>query len=42
MTEERDNLLEENEVGPTSIDVTDEQAPAVETPPAEQQEKVQE
>ena len=39
MTEEIERPLEESEVGPTSIDVTDEQASTVETPPAEQQEK---
>jgi len=43
MTEEVDKPLEESEVGPTSIDVTDEQLSTVETPPTEQQEeKVQE
>ena len=39
MTEEIERPLEESEVGPTSIDVTDEQDFTVETPPAEQQEE---
>jgi hypothetical protein len=42
MTEEMDKPLEESEVGPTSIDVTDGQPSTIETPPAEQQEEVQE
>ena len=37
-----DKPLEESEVGPTSIDVTDEQPSTVETPSEEQQEEVQE
>jgi hypothetical protein len=41
MTEEVDKPLEESEVGPTSIDVTDGQLSTVEIPPTEQQ-KVQE
>jgi hypothetical protein len=43
INEKTDELGEEIEVGPTSIDVTDEQPSTVEAPPiAEQQEEVQE
>ena len=42
VTEQMDKPLEESEVGPTSIDVTDEQPSTVETPSEEQQEEVQE
>ncbi|MPZ06371.1 MAG: hypothetical protein GEU26_08145 [Nitrososphaeraceae archaeon] len=43
MTEEMDKPLKESEVGPTSIDVTDEQTSIGEVPLAElQEEKVQE
>ena len=41
-TEQIDKPLEESEVGPTSIDLTDEQPSTVETPSEEQQEEVQE
>ena len=42
ITEKMDEPSEEIEVGPTSIDVTDEQPSTVEAPSAEQQEELQE
>ena len=42
VTEQMDKPLEESELGPTSIDVTDKQPSVVEIPPEEQQEEVQE